>query len=771
LGFVLVLASVGSASAFGEAGGASCHNVGLAGTRSYLPDCRAYELVTPPYKAGYVVVAFPPWLNDSGTELIGDSLGNFAEEAPKVLSELLPYKMERTGSGWATGPLLTSTAPLQRPGKTVYATLLRHFDNGSGTALWDVFYIPSSGIGEPEDVFELQQRDGSFSEVGPVHAGPVHWGSTALTNGPQSVATSVGGGHIVFGNISNGLNAGEAWPGDTTRQGLESLYEFDRTGRSEPLLVGVKNEGRLRHDAEAELVSTCGTILGASFGEKYNALANAGSTVFFTALGAQSGCTGPTVDGLYARVNGERTVAISEPSHQDCESCNVTAGLQAGRYQGASADGSKVYFLTSQELLPGATGNNLYEYDFTRPSGTKVRLVSGGAPEAQVQGVVRLSPDGSHVFFVAASKLTGENAEHHEPLQGADNLYLYKQDAEFPSGHLAFVATLSNADQADWEAPDFSRPAAITPDGRYLVIASTADLTADDTSTQRQLFEYDSKAERLARLSIGRHAPEYPGGYNDNGNTSSEFDQVSPALSNYGGFESAAGKGTLTMSDDGTRVFFQTPLGLTPEASNNAPVGRSCELGVENEAGECVLGGRSLYAQNVYEYRWTSQIGDGNVYLLSGGRDRSAFHEGEAVHLIGADRTGDNVLFTTTERLLSADSDSQVDIYDARVEGGFPETARTGSCTGSSCERPLTEEPSLSAPLSASVTGGETASASTGNVTRPGSSTATSRTQRLAKALKACRRHRSKRTRRSCEAAARKAFGQRSKAARGKGPR
>ena len=57
----------------------------------------------------------------------------------------------------------------------------------------------------------------------------------------------------------------------------------------------------------------------------------------------------------------------------------------------------------------------------------------------------------------------------------------------------------------------------------------------------------------------------------------------------------------------------------------------------------------------------------GCVYLISDGGD-TAFHaNSSAVKLLGTDRTGDDVFFTTADRLVPSDDDTQVDVYDARV--------------------------------------------------------------------------------------------------------
>ena len=135
--------------------------------------------------------------------------------------------------------------------------------------------------------------------------------------------------------------------------------------------------------------------------------------MFFTAVGADSNdCGGvqPPVNELFARIDEERTVAISEPSVADCALCDTSVPADAV-FQGASADGSKVFFTTTQSLLGRDTSENLYEYDFDAPAGQRVVRVSGGdgsvsEPTAEVQSVPYVSEDGSHVYFYAKGVLT-----------------------------------------------------------------------------------------------------------------------------------------------------------------------------------------------------------------------------------------------------------------------------------------------------------------------------------------------------------------------------
>jgi hypothetical protein len=316
-----------------------------------------------------------------------------------------------------------------------------------------------------------------------------------------------------------------------------------------------------------------------------------------------------------------------------------------------------------------------------------------GEPAAEVQGgPVAISEDGSHVYFVARGVLTTTpNSQGETAYAGANNLYVFEHDEQYPAGRIAFIADLAASDESLWQG---SSGRDVTPDGRFLVFASTTErLTPDDTSTVSQVFEYDAGsggAGSLTRVSIGQD------GYNDNGNTDLvEAGASIPSTS--GTLESTAAP---VVSADGSYVFFQSTDGLTPRALDRKPIGeRITVVGLfPNEKKVNV----PVYANNIYEYH------DGNVYLISGGRDVSESPDTELsdVELVGADESGADVLFKTVDPLTPTDIDSNLDVYDARIDGGFPAPVAPVECSEDACQGSLSPAPTLLSPGSEFQAGG-----------------------------------------------------------------
>ncbi|HTB71453.1 MAG TPA: hypothetical protein VK707_10760 [Solirubrobacteraceae bacterium] len=753
-----------SAFATGDANRGSCPNEASAGFRAYLADCRAYEKVSPTFKEGWPV--FPQEFtneNAPGADaplVRATSLGAFAggSDTTTVLGN--DYLFGRSGPGaWSTSAvdpppseLEASPRPaLQEGNISEYAP--------DGTALL-VAHTPSeSAFGS---AIYRRTPTGAFELIGPML-------SEQPTEAPG--VNSESAGELFAGASSDlskvlfyvqpigprtgrtGLESG-LWPGDETlaeaqsEKGIaRSLYEYEGVGQPAPRLVGV--------DQEEKLISQCGIALGGEVsgdGNTHNAVSADGSTVVFTAQ--PGGCTGtnrnheevtgagPPARELFARVNHAVTVPISEPTPADCAECD-TSSPAAASFVGASTDGERVFFITSQSLLPGATsGANLYEYDFSAPAGHRVTLVSrvpeGTSESAEVQGVGIVSEDATHVYFVAHGKLAGANSENRSPEAGGENLYVFERDAQTeaegqPGGRARYVASLSEADQAEWEVKG-GQPMQTTPTGSYLAFKSSKPgTTPDDTSTAPQLFRYfadQTEAESAAGRAGGAppalvRVSKGEGGYNHDGNTES----LGVFVPNVTLAEHQKANVDLhpAISSDGSVVTFASADALTPQAFEDP----------------------TNVADNMYEYR------DGHVYLVSDGQSQvgsESFFVG--VLPTGVSPSGKDIFFSAYAPLVPEDTDTLADLYDARVEGGAPAPATGGSCA-QACAAAKSASPPAGPFTSETTPAGDQLAPPPAIPARPRPLT---RAQQLARALKACHKLKGKRRAR-CEAAARKRYG------------
>ena len=244
----------------------------------------------------------------------------------------------------------------------------------------------------------------------------------------------------------------------------------------------------------------------------------------------------------------------------------------------------------------------------------------------EAKGVARVAESGSRVYFVSGSVLPVQANEYGaSPGGGEPNLYVYDtEDAQ-----TAFIGTLSPEDAQDWSQRD-ERPVDASTDGRFLLFQSSIDLTPDDTSTTVQAFEYDAQERTLVRVSAGQN------GFNDDGNS----DEYGASIigPEYARSQDPAPR-LISLAQDGSAVF-ESSAALTPHALPGYP--------------------------NVYEYQ------AGQVSLISDERERSFSSEGiPNVRLLGMDQSGTDIFFETEDQLVPQDGDTQVDAYDARIDGGF----------------------------------------------------------------------------------------------------
>jgi hypothetical protein len=130
----------------------------------------------------------------------------------------------------------------------------------------------------------------------------------------------------------------------------------------------------------------------------------------------------------------------------------------------------------------------------------------------------------------------------------------------------------------------------------------------------------------------------------------------------------------VPLTADGNRIFFETSDSVVPQDANgSAPFG--------------IVPG----AEDVYEYA------GGVPQLLSDGQSTTGNL------LAGVSRTGDDVFFYTRSSLVPQDTDGGIlDLYDARVGGGFPSPPGSAACGEDGCHPAPTQAPFLPVPASSS---------------------------------------------------------------------
>jgi hypothetical protein len=446
----------------------------------------------------------------------------------------------------------------------------------------------------------------------------------------------------------------------------------------------------------------------------------------------------------------------------------------------ASSDGSVVFYTNNQ--------GNLYSFDVETGQTSDLSVAVDPSEPARVRGVLGASENGEYVYFAAGGVLAsnknsqGETAtrgscepaeereEKEEEGRGqivagrACNVYVYHAGEP-----LRFIASLPAGDggdseavvpldgggagleSGDWQAAANYRTAQVTPDGRDLVFMANRDLTGYDSELTafnpiegyedeeswglQEVYLYEAQTATLRCVSCNPSG-EAP--------VTTEFNRYEHSGGTpVGAFiptadTSSARVQPRVISAKGSRIFFDSGEPLSPAVTNGWLNVYEWEAPGE---GSCMAASSS----------YSDQTG-GCTFVLSGGVYP------ESSYLIGADETGDNVFFITRAQLSGTDRNESMDVYDARVGGVEP--ASPSACQGTGCQGVPPAPPIFSTPASSTFTGSGNyppATSTQGIVKTP------TRAQKLAKALRTCRRDRSKKKRTACEKQARARYGAKSK--------
>ena len=616
-----------------------------SGTAIALPDNRAYEQVSPVAKEGADIELGRSMAAIDGNRLTFTSRGSFAGQPTSLSAEGSPYLATRTPTGWTTegvalpnGVFTFASSGYQGWSPDLSKGLLVWFD---GTRFGP--YDPAAGT-----LFNQYVRDYETK-------------SFTLANGTLSSITNDEG--FVWGSHDFGMLAIDStYPltADSPCSGIGDLgdrcaYESENGNvrLASVLPKGEPIEGSVGGPAINGNAMLCNFE---------HAVSDDGSRLFFTALAGDK--------DLYARENAISTTLIS--ASERTLPGGVT-GKGANFQTAAAAHGERVLFTTENALVDvdSDSTNDLYMYDFARPAGERLTLVSedqnpeapqgaavnGGPSAAKCAGMVAASEDLRRVYFVADNSIVADAPSGSQP-----KLYLWDDTGASPQ--LSYVATLdsSQSDTRIWAAPavgvrnlSINRQARWSRDGRYLAFISTASLAGFDNEGSEEIYRYDAVEGSLGCVTCP--------------------DDARPAQGEvaFQRYRLQAVNHMPQNVSDGGDVYFETSRGLVTADSNGLA--------------------------DVYEY-------DGQLRLISAGDgDGGSF-------LIEATPTGSDVFFTTRDQLVGWDTDGNRDAYDARVGGGFPEPGFVPPpCEGEACLAPPVA-PNDSTPASSSFSGA-------GNATPP----------------------------------------------------
>jgi hypothetical protein len=501
-----------------------------------------------------------------------------------------------------------------------------------------------------------------------------------------------------------------------------------------------------------------------------NAVSSDGNEIFWTDLAMGSGV-------LYARQNA------TDPAGENgaCEAqraCTLQVSAGAATYQAATPDGRYAYYTEVGEL---------WRYD--TQSETREALAGAGAGVQGVIGVNQSGQDGAYLYFVAEGELApGAEARKCEaapegPLQTEEeagkapagygcNLYLIH------AGVTSLAAVLSAGDdefagndfgtaqpkKGDWRPVLGYRSAELAPDGQSLLFMSNRQLSDYQNINTRgecggvgahpihscvEIYLYEAQGAKISCVSCAPSGAP-PIKAKDAQNREGKASYLP------GDFGSITHMRRL-ISADGSRVFFNSDQSLLPQDKNDTQDVYEWERA---GTGSCSAGSVSN--------------GSGCVYLLSGGASGSSDS-----YLLDADETGDNAFFVSRTNFVPGGGDGEKpNVFDARVDGGFKGAPgaiiQPPECkTAEECKEPQGEQPVESFPASAAFSGAGNLIAPLEATKPPAEKPAPrklTRAQQLAKALKACRKQ-VKRKRAGCVKQAQRRYGPIKQRAKRKGKR
>jgi hypothetical protein len=366
-----------------------------------------------------------------------------------------------------------------------------------------------------------------------------------------------------------------------------------------------------------------------------------------------------TAGGEEVALDAFRTVDASQ-------SQTATANNGPSRYEVASDNGNYVFFAARYGLAPPAdggsssgatncsvgtegeangTGCDLYRYSLGEGRLVDLSADTADAHGASVAGVLGASEDGDRIYFAARGKLApGGRTETENMATHTYGVYLWED------GAISYVARVSEswpnlfvARSGGGLNPPAIWTSRVTPDGRDLLFESNQKITGYESGGASEAYLFDSASGSLTCVSC-RH------------------DQK-PSVSSQ----------TRLSSGQDVRDYLGPPRTLSGSGSN---------VRVFFFSEDALASGATEGKNNLYQWE------HGQVTFIGNSEPGTT---NLALRFAGASADGSDLYFTTVNRLDWEDVDGKLDIYDARVGGGFAQppappaacqSLDEGSCQG-----------------------------------------------------------------------------------------
>jgi hypothetical protein len=481
----------------------SCANALVRiGLSALLPDCRAYELVTPPDTNGRAPRGAASATNLAGTaplfpspqasfdggrvsfQIDGGSLPG-VEATGSLAGD--PYLAARGGSGWSTSYVGPNgfEAPAILPGST---------SPDQGFSFW---------ISDDEEGSSYLGEKTTYVRYPDGHMALVGRGTLDEDPAAQGKLISENGGHIIFASVNATPHKAVKLTDEAPPDGTAAIY--DRTADEVTHVVSL-----LPGDKTPE----------AGENANYKGASADGRGVAFEIGGT-----------LYFRYDNEETYEVGD---------GVT-------FAGIAEGSARIFYLDAGKLrrLDAGTGQKTV----FNPIGTAVP--------------VNVSADGTAAYFVSTSVLTSKaNPLGDQAKAGQQNLYLSREGTisfvatvtEKDVSDLKTETGLGFWTRVLFDGEVARDPSRTTPDGSVLLFESRASLTSYDSEESIQIYRYDFPANALECISCNPTLASPSGG--------ASLQSIAAGLSPpepLGSFARVA-----NLSPDGHRAFFQSTEALVP---------------------------------------------------------------------------------------------------------------------------------------------------------------------------------------------------------------